>query len=127
MTFEEIKQNLPDNRPRTLLQTFTQHGLTNYQELLIFGDYDQAFQKAVRFLASPETVSESDLAQWAAADFHVISQSIDGDYVAGTESETLIIPSSLYKNDIEHYQLPLIDFLIQYTEGQISSKILPII
>lgn len=125
MTFEKIKQSLPDNRPLSLLKVLEQNGITNYDELLIFKNADQPFREAVRFLASPETIAAADLTQWSAVDCHVIAQTIDGDYLAGTESVTFVIPSSLYKSDIERYDLPLIDFLIQYTSGQLSSKILP--
>ena len=47
---------------------------------------------------------------WREQEFLVVAQSLDGDYLAGTLEQTFVIPSSLYKEDIEQFDKQLIDF-----------------
>ena len=47
---------------------------------------------------------------WRKQEFLVVAQSLDGDYLAGTLEQTFVIPSSLYKEDIEQFDKQLIDF-----------------
>ena len=49
---------------------------------------------------------------WRKQEFLVVAQSLDGDYLAGTLEQTFVIPSSLYKEDIEQFDKQLIDFLL---------------
>ena len=49
---------------------------------------------------------------WREQEFLVVAQSLDGDYLAGTLEQTFVIPSSLYKEDIEQFDKQLIDFLL---------------
>ena len=50
----------------------------------------------MKFLASPETISETDVG-WREQEFLVVAQSLDGDYLAGTLEQTFVIPSSLQR------------------------------
>ena len=61
---------------------------------------------------------------WREQEFLVVAQSLDGDYLAGTLEQTFVIPSSLYKEDIEQFDKQLIDFFA-YENKEITSAILP--
>lgn len=45
--------------------------------------------------------------------------------ITGTLEQTFVIPSSLYKEDIEQFDKQLIDFFIAYENKEITSAILP--
>ena len=70
-----------------------------------------SLSKIVNFSLS-ETISETDVEHWREQEFLVVAQSLDGDYLAGTLEQTFVIPSSLYKEDIEQFDKQLIDFLL---------------
>ena len=74
---------------------------------------------------SPIDFSETDVEHWRKQEFLVVAQSLDGDYLAGTLEQTFVIPSSLYKEDIEQFDKQLIDFFIAYENKEITSAILP--
>nr|WP_236674838.1 hypothetical protein [Enterococcus sp. BWR-S5] len=88
-------------------------------------DIEQKFETNIQFLASEDTLSEADYHYWKETDFLVVSQTIDGDFIGGNMDETFVIPSSLYKQDIEIYPLFLSDFFASYEAGKIDSNILP--
>ncbi|MGG7017675.1 UNVERIFIED_CONTAM: hypothetical protein P3E19_30720, partial [Pseudomonas aeruginosa] len=67
------------------------------------------------------TISETDVEHWRKQEFLVVAQSLDGDYLAGTLEQTFVIPSSLYKEDIEQFDKQLIDFFIAYENKEITS------
>ena len=65
-------------------------------ELTFSEEIDEQFVENCKFLASPETISETDVEHWREQEFLVVAQSLDGDYL-GTLEQTFVIPSSLTK------------------------------
>lgn len=124
MDYGKIKAQLVNRSPKAFLTA-----VINYPETDDFFTFSQTinnqFKENCAFLASEETISENDLLSWQKKDFLVVAQTIDGDYIAGTKKQTMVIPTSLYKSDLEYFPLPLCDFFITYYKGKISSKILP--
>ena len=108
MDFEQLKETLPDAKPQTFLQAILSQPQEEDAELTFSEEIDEQFVENCKFLASPETISETD-----------------GDYLAGTLEQTFVIPSSLYKEDIEQFDKQLIDFFIAYENKEITSAILP--
>lgn len=112
MDFEQLKETLPDAKPQTFLQAILSQPQEEDAELTFSEEIDEQFVENCKFLASPETISETDVEHWRKQEFLVVAQSLDGDYLAGTLEQTFVIPSSLYKEDIEQFDKQLIDFFI---------------
>lgn len=110
MDFEQLKETLPDAKPQTFLQAILSQPQEEDAELTFSEEIDEQFVENCKFLASPETISETDVEHWREQEFLVVAQSLDGDYLAGTLEQTFVIPSSLYKEDIEQFDKQLIDF-----------------
>lgn len=124
MDYENIKTKLVNSAPQTFLAAVLASPETD--DFFTFSQtISNQFKENCAFLASEETISESDLLSWQNEAFLVVAQTIDGDYIAGTSKQTMVIPTSLYKIDIEYFPLPLCEFFIAYYKGKISSKILP--
>ncbi|MCA5013523.1 MULTISPECIES: hypothetical protein [unclassified Enterococcus] len=125
MDFRLINEQLIERTPHGFLTTV----LTTEQEedasIIFSGDLEEQFEQAVAFLSSAETLTLDDLKEWQANEFLVVAQTIDGDYIAGTKDQTFVIPVSLYKSDIELFDLFLSDFFIDYSTQKIHSSILP--
>ena len=117
MDFEQLKETLPDAKPQTFLQAILSQPQEEDAELTFSEEIDEQFVENCKFLASPE--------HWREQEFLVVAQSLDGDYLAGTLEQTFVIPSSLYKEDIEQFDKQLIDFFIAYENKEITSAILP--
>lgn len=124
MDFEQLKETLPDAKPQTFLQAILSQPQEEDAELTFSEEIDEQFVENCKFLASPETISETDVEHWREQEFLVVAQSLDGDYLAGTLEQTFVIPSSLYKEDIEQFDKQLIDFFIAYENKEITSAIL---
>ena len=124
MNYEKIKARLKNSSPQDFLTEVL--NCSESDDFFTFSlTIDKDFKNNCAFLVSEETISETDLLDWKTKDFLVVAQTIDGDYVASMNRQTLIIPASLYKNDIEYSTLPLCDFFIAYYNGKITSNILP--
>ena len=107
MDFEQLKETLPDAKPQTFLQAILSQPQEEDAELTFSEEIDEQFVENCKFLASPETISETDVEHWRKQEFLVVAQSLDGDYLAGTLEQTFVIPSSLYKEDIEQFDKQL--------------------
>ena len=126
MNFREIKEKSDVHDPHSFLQQMITEQQNEEDPFFIFQtDIEQKFETNIQFLASEDTLSEADYHYWKETDFLIVCQTIDGDFIGGNDDETFIIPSSLYKEDIEIYSLFLSDFFVSYEEGMIDSKILP--
>lgn len=96
------------------------------ETFIYFSDQiNEDFKQNAAYLASERTLSSQMIASFEAANGLVVGQTIDGDYIAGNNYQTLIIPASLYISDIETYNLFLLDFFKAYSAGEIDSAILP--
>lgn len=125
MDFQKINEELGDTRPITFLNKVLNQP-TELDPFFIFSqEIEATFEKNVAYLLADETISNQELLSWKKKNFLVVAQTIDGDYIAGTEEQTLIIPASLYKSDIETFDMTLGDFFTHYTDGTLPSKILP--
>jgi hypothetical protein len=125
MDFQQIKEQLTEKTPQSFLTAV----LRNEQDedsLFVFSEQIEAqFEQNLAFLASAETISPADVDVWKQQDFRVVAQTIDGDYIAGTLDQTFIIPTSLYKSDIEIHSLFLSDFFVDYANHSLESALLP--
>lgn len=54
----------------------------------------------------------------------LVAQSIDGDYIFGSDQKTYIIPVDLHEADVEHFPLAPPKFIAQLITGQVHSHIL---
>lgn len=117
----KLKQLLTSSDPHCFLQAVAQCQMQEYEEYFLFATpkRERDFISAVDFLSSPETFSLSDYQNWV-----LIAQTIDGDYLLANDQQTMILPVSLYRSDIEMIDLPIVDFFIRYDEGKIQSHIL---
>ncbi|WP_321384302.1 hypothetical protein [uncultured Enterococcus sp.] len=126
MNFHEIKEQSDVHDPHSFLQLMITEQQGEDDPFFIFQtDIEQKFETNIQFLASEDTLSEADYHYWKETDFLIVSQTIDGDFIGGNMDETFVIPSSLYKQDIEIYPLFLSDFFASYEAGRIDSNILP--
>ncbi|MEI5992792.1 hypothetical protein [Candidatus Enterococcus mansonii] len=125
MDFQQIKEQLVDTDPQNFLTTVLENGPEEDSPIIFNRSLEEQFEEAIQYLSSDETISLDDLSVWKKQQFLVIAQTIDGDYIAGTTKQTFVIPVSLYKLDIETYELFLSDFFIEYTKGFLHSSILP--
>jgi hypothetical protein len=125
MDFQAIKEKIPQNDPHAFL-TCVLAETQQIDAFFIFSStIEKQFEQNCQVLASEETIALADVTQLQSEDFLVVAQTIDGDYIAGTLSQTFVIPVSLYKADIEKHDLFLTDFFIAYENGTLSSAILP--
>lgn len=125
MDFYKIKKQITEPNPQTFLTTLLRTEQSEDSSIIFSQNAEEHFEQAVSYLASDETISLKDIAEWQKDRFLVVAQTIDGDYIAGTVNQTFVIPVSLYKSDIETYDLFLSEFFIEYTEGIIESAVLP--
>ena len=81
--------------------------------------------------AKPQTFLQAILSQPQEEDAELtFSEEIDEQFVENCKflaspEQTFVIPSSLYKEDIEQFDKQLIDFFIAYENKEITSAILP--
>lgn len=125
MDFQEIKEQLSEIDPTLFLDLVLEHEQAEDSPILFSRTIEEQFEQNCQFLSSSETISLEDISTWKEDNFLVVAQTIDGDYIAGTTEHTMVIPVSLYKADIEIYELFLADFFIAYTNNTIESAILP--
>lgn len=125
MNFKKIKRQLTETDPQIFLAKVLQNQQDETSTIIFSQTIEKQFEQNVQYLSSDETVSLDDLSNWKEHNFLVVAQTIDGDYIAGTTKQTFVIPMSLYKSDIESYDLFLSDFFIAYENGSIHSSILP--
>ncbi|WP_207696338.1 hypothetical protein DOK67_0002940 [Enterococcus sp. DIV0212c] len=125
MDFQKIKEQLTDNDPQNFL-TIVLDNEQDEDSIIVFSHaLEEQFENNVQYLASEETISLDDISKWKEDEFLIVAQTIDGDYIAGTKEQTFVIPVSLYKSDLEIYDLFLADFFIDYLNGSLDSSILP--
>ncbi|MBO0473216.1 hypothetical protein IGL98_001551 [Enterococcus sp. DIV0840] len=125
MNFKKIKRQLTETDPQSFLTSVLENAQDEDSTVIFSQTVEEQFEQNVQYLASDETISLDDLSIWKEHGFLVVAKTIDGDYIAGTMEQTFVIPVSLYKSDIESYDLFLSDFFIDYTNGIINSEILP--
>lgn len=125
MDFQKLKEQLEDTRPETFLTAVLAQEPDEESEVTFSETIDRQFVENCRYLASDETISEEEVTEWRDDDFLVVAQTLDGDYISGTLDATMIIPSSLYREDIESYPLAICDFFIAYNQEELTSTILP--
>lgn len=125
MNFKKINEILVDEKPSTFLTTVLAQESDSDPFFVFSLTIENQFEKNIEYLASEETISSKEVDEWKRYDFLVVAQTIDGDYIAGEMDKTLIIPTSLYKTDIEIFSMPLGEFFMAYENGSILSTILP--
>lgn len=126
MNFRDIQEKNDVHDPHSFLQLMITEQQEEEDPFFIFqADIEQKFVTNLQFLASEDTLSEEDYHYWKETDFLIVCQTIDGDFIGGNTDETFVIPSSLYKMDIEIYPLFMSSFFASYEAGAIESKILP--
>ncbi|WP_086347267.1 hypothetical protein [Candidatus Enterococcus clewellii] len=126
MNFRDILEKNDVHDPHSFLQLMITEQQEEEDPFFVFQpDIEQKFETNLQFLASEETLSEEDYQYWKETDFLIVCQTIDGDFIGGNTDETFVIPSSLYKKDIEIYPLFMSSFFASYEAGEIESKILP--
>lgn len=125
MDFQKMKNQTTVFTPQHFLTTVLTHEQDEDSSIIFSQQLEEQFEQTIQYLASEETISLEDLAAWKDSEFLIVAQTIDGDYIAGTIQQTLVIPVSLYKADIEVFDLQLPDFFIEYTNGRLNSTILP--
>lgn len=125
MDFQKIKEELTKTDPQIFLSTVLENEQDEDSTIIFSQTLEAQFEEKIQYLASDETISLDDLSLWQEHGFLVVAQTIDGDYIAGTNEQTFVIPVSLYKTDIEVYDLFLSDFFIAYFNNSLTSSILP--
>lgn len=125
MDFQKIKEKLTKTDPQIFLSTVLENEQEEDSTIIFSQTLEAQFEETIQYLASDETISLADLSLWQEHGFLVVAQTIDGDYIAGTNEQTFVIPVSLYKTDIEVYDLFLSDFFIAYFNNSLTSSILP--
>lgn len=125
MDFQTLKNKLPDSTGQTFLTYVRNESIEDADFFNFQANAESNFLQAIEFLASPETFSKADLEKLQEKNFLLLAQTIDGDYIACTDEAVLVLPISLYKTDIENFNLSAIDFFIEFENGKLQSSILP--
>ena len=125
MDFQRIKEQITENNPQHFLTVVLENQQDKESTLIFSETIEDQFEQNIQYLCSDETISFDDILIWKQHGFLVVAQTIDGDYIAATTEQTFVIPVSLYKSDIETYDLFITDFFIAYTTGTIRSEFLP--
>ncbi|MGX7244309.1 hypothetical protein ACWOC1_05615 [Enterococcus quebecensis] len=125
MDFKKIKEEYSGTNPEEFLTTVLKTEQGNDDAIIFSQTLEEQFEVNVDCLATDETITLEDISRWKEDSFLVVAQTIDGDYIAGTPNQTFVIPVSLFKIDIETYDLFLSDFFIEYINGALNSSILP--
>lgn len=127
MDFHKLKEELAEKDPCSFLAlAATEQQQSDDDPFFVFQmNSEEIFEANISFLASEETLSMEEVADWKEAEFLVVCQTIDGDFIGGNKDETFVIPQSLYKTDIEIYPYFLSDFFIAYEDGVVESAVLP--
>lgn len=68
MDFEQLKETLPDAKPQTFCKQSSQPQEED-AELTFSEEIDEQFVENCKFLASPETISETDVEHWREQEF----------------------------------------------------------
>lgn len=122
MTFEECLHSLPNTTtPDALLEALSQAEISSFHEYLLFGTSEKKalFLQNLTFLAEEDVWTPEEL-----VDYQLVAQTIDNDYILASNSQVLVIPSHLYRDDSETYDLTITTFFEQYIEGALPSNIL---
>ncbi|MCB5955125.1 hypothetical protein [Enterococcus sp. CWB-B31] len=127
MDFHKLKEELTEKVPHSFLALASaEQEQSDDDPFFVFQmNIEEIFETSINFLSSEETLSMEEVNDWKEADFLVVCQTIDGDFIGGNKEETFVIPQSLYKTDIEIYPYFLSDFFIAYEDGTIESPTLP--
>lgn len=121
----------PDNwhiiSPKKYLERIRKDGIDNVGNYIMInmGNETDEFKSEVEILESEETVDLLMLFKWMNDGFEIIGQSIDGDYLAATNSQVMIIPEDMHRVDIEYYDMDVPHFFLNLFIGKIHSKIFP--
>lgn len=121
----------PDNwylySPTEYLNLLRKDGHDNIAGYIMInmGNETEEFKSEVELLETDETIDLLMLFGWVIDGLEIIGQSIDGDYLAGTNKQTMIIPEDMHREDIEFYDMDVPHFLYKYLMGEIESKIFP--
>lgn len=121
----------PDNwhviSPKEYLERIRKDGIDNIDNYIMInmGNETDEFKSEVEILESEETVDLLMLFEWVNDGFEIIGQSIDGDYLAATNSQVMIIPEDMHRVDIEYYDMDVPHFFFNFFTGKIHSKIFP--
>lgn len=119
---------IPLISPKKYLELARKQGLKSIGGYIIInpGNETDEFKSEVEVLESEETVDLLMLFGWVNDGFEIIGQSIDGDYLAATNSMVMIIPEDMHRTDIEYYDnMDVPNFLFKFLMGEITSKIFP--
>lgn len=122
MTFEECLHSLPaTTTPDGFLDALSKAQINSFHEYLLFG----TSEKQALFLQNLAFLAEEDV--WTAeelTDYQLVAQSIDNDYILASNNHVMVIPSHLYRDDSETYEVTITPFFEQYLEGSLASNIL---
>lgn len=120
--FKEVANDLLDNTPEHFLTIIKRLNIIDKEEFFIFQTptLEDNFYQSLIYLADDDIWTKEEL-----ADFVLVAQTIDNDYILANQTQTLIIPYSFYKRDSEYYELPIGEFFKEYENHQIQSTILP--
>lgn len=122
--FKEIQKNLKNPSPSELTNYLERHKLLTFQDYLLFNGPSN-FYNALEALVSEITLTPAEINSLENEHgFKIIAQTIDGDFLAATTEETWVISKNLIVADIERFPYPILDFLVNYEQGTIESKIL---
>ncbi len=121
--FVTLQHLLKDKTVDTFIKHFDDRRIFQYDDYFLL---DQ--ERIVRIFNSNIVELQSDIT--LSPDYFdpatkVVAMTIDGDFILANDQRTYVIPKSLVTSDIEVFELPLIDFFVDYEEQQLNSTILP--
>lgn len=121
--FVTLQHLLKDKTVTTFIKHFDDRRIFQYDDYFLL---DQ--ERIVRLFNTNVAELQSDIT--LTPDFFdsatkVVAMTIDGDFILANDQRTYVIPKNLVKADLEIFELPLIDFFVQYEEQQLNSTILP--
>lgn len=122
--FNTVQYRLPDKDIQTFLSYIEERKLFQYLDYFLLDRqrFFPQFQEEMTYLASDTTISQAFL---DAHHYHVVSRTIDGDYLAANNQQVVVIPKSFHLNDLEYFNMPMIDFWVALEKGEIDSQFLP--
>lgn len=117
--FKELTHST--NSPTECLTILEKHQITHFNEYLLFNftNKEELFFQNLDFLKAPNIWEKSELTSYT-----LVAQTIDNDYILATDSQVLVIPTSLNKQDSETFDLTIWEFLIAFEEKNLTTHIL---
>lgn len=122
--FVTLQHLLKDTTVTTFIKHFDDRRIYQYDEFFLLDQdrINRLFKSNLEELASDITLTPEDIDLETTK---VVAMTIDGDFVLGSDSQVVVVPNTMVKADVETFDMPVIDFFVNYEEQTLQSAIIP--